>query len=77
MRPSRKLDHVKYGPFRILEKLGPVTYRLNLPKGTRAHPVFHVALLTKAPDGMPEATEQELQEQEGFYEVEKILDYKK
>lgn len=47
--PDTMSSHLlpKYlGPFTILEKLGPVTYKLALPdtmKGT--HPVFHVSLL--------------------------------
>ena len=41
-RPSSKLDHTKLGPYRIKEKLGPVTYRLEIPKGIRIHPVFYI-----------------------------------
>ena len=48
-RPSKKLDHTKLGPFKIKDKLGTVTYRLELPKDMKIHPVFHVALLEPAP----------------------------
>lgn len=40
-----KLTQKFYGPFPIVEKIGPVTYRLKLPEGARIHPVFHCSLL--------------------------------
>jgi Chromo (CHRromatin Organisation MOdifier) domain len=76
-RPSKKLDHVNFGPFKIKEKLGPVTYELELPEKSTIHPVFHAALLEKAPSGTPVAKDLHLYpEQEDLcYEVEKVLDY--
>ena len=56
-RPSNKLDHVKKGPYRIKRKLGPVTYELDIPNGTRIHPVFYIVLLERAPKNEPYATE--------------------
>jgi hypothetical protein len=32
-RPSDKLDHTKPGPFKITQKLGPVTFELEMPEG--------------------------------------------
>ena len=49
-QPSNKLDHTKLGPFKIQEKLGPVIFKLELPRHMRIHPVFHISLLEKAPE---------------------------
>lgn len=52
-RSSQKLAKRFYRPFRILHRIGPVAYELELPSTARIHPVFHVSLLKpciKTPD---------------------------
>ena len=81
-RPKAKLANKRHGPFEVLEVLGPVTYKLKLPKKWLIHPVFHASLLKpyketdahgpnfpgEPADLLPEDTD---------YDVEKILDSRK
>src|SRR5947199_2115865 len=71
---SNKLDFKKIGPFKILEKRSTVNYKLELPKGMRIHPVFHISLLEPAPKNAKIQTDIEVEPDEGEYEVEEILD---
>jgi hypothetical protein len=77
-RPSSKLDHTKLGPFKIKNKLGPVTYRLDLPKDMKIHPVFHVALLEPAPKNAKLATSVPLDDDMDVYDykIEDVIKVK-
>ena len=44
-RASQKLAKKYYGPFTILERVGPVAYKLNLPLDCKIHLVFHISML--------------------------------
>jgi hypothetical protein len=53
-RPSRKLDDKKLGPFKIIQVINPVAFKLALPSSMKVHPVFHSSLLEpKAEDTFP------------------------
>jgi transposase InsO family protein len=78
-RPSKKLDSKRLGPFRIIEKINDVAFKLELPPTMKIHPVFHVSLLEKykpsaipnrAPPTLPPIVVDDALE----YEVESILD---
>lgn len=78
----RKLKPLREGPFVIKDVLGPLTYRLKLPKHWKIHDVFHASLLvpyreTEAHGPNFLAPPPELVEGEEEFEVEAILAHRK
>ncbi|KAJ9521460.1 hypothetical protein QJQ45_008872 [Haematococcus lacustris] len=72
---AKKLLPRFIGPFKVLEHVGPVAVRLDLPPAmARMHPVFHVALLRPYTSEHPHLPPPvDWLEEAPLYEVEKLL----
>src|SRR6266568_944696 len=47
-QPSKKLDYVKLGLFKIVAKISEIIYRLDLPAKMKIYPVQHIIILELA-----------------------------
>ncbi|KAL1206997.1 hypothetical protein V5N11_029812 [Cardamine amara subsp. amara] len=54
-RLYKKLSAKYFGPFPIIERIGKVAYRLQLPSTAKIHNVFHISLLKEALGQQPVA----------------------
>ena len=80
--PKFKLAPRRYGPFKILAKIGTLAYRLQIPQHWKIHPVFHAATLTKYKETEAHGENfarplPEVLNDEEHYEVEMIVDSKR
>jgi hypothetical protein len=74
-RLSIKLDHLKLGLFKVLEKIGNLNYRLDLRKKTRIYSVFYIVLLEPVLENIRTKTHIDIELDIDKYKVEEILDY--
>ena len=77
---SRKLMPKRLGPFKVVQEVNPVAFKLELPPTmARVHPVFHVSLLSPFVDGGRERAEPApiiLDDGDLEYEVEAVLGHR-
>ena len=78
---NKKLKLRKLGPYKILEKVSPVTYKIDFPKKIRIHPIIHVSELEPYYEDTFKRKKEPpppiIVNDEEEYEVEEILDKRK
>jgi hypothetical protein len=80
--PTQKLAPKRYGPFKVVDVINLVSFRLELPlqwKKKKIHPVFHASLLSPYKEMEEHGTNfleppPDLVEGEEEYKVEQVLD---
>ena len=78
----RKLQRRFVGPFRMTETIGRQAYRLSLPNTWKIHPMFHASLLkdwntVDLQEDQPISQEDVPEVEEPYYEIERILRWRK
>jgi hypothetical protein len=46
-KKDNKLSPKYYGPYKVLQNIGTMAYKLELPTSSQVHPIFHVSFLNK------------------------------
>jgi hypothetical protein len=78
VQPAAKLAPKRHGPFKVVQVMSAVNYRLELPTQWSIHPVFHIDLLTRYHEtpihgANYQRPPPDLVEGEEEYEVETVL----
>jgi hypothetical protein len=75
---TRKLLPKWVGPFKVIERIGKVVYKLELPPNLKMHNVFHVQLLKKYRDnGKVQPPPPPIEIDDSLeYEVERVLGHR-
>ena len=47
LNKDNNLSPKYYGPYKVLQKIGSMAYKLELPTTSRFHPIFQVSCLNK------------------------------
>jgi hypothetical protein len=79
IRPSNKLNHKKFGPFKVKRNIKNISYELYLLLTIRIYSVFYISLLEPADLSTPTGLALEIYPnlQEKIYTVEKVFKVKK
>jgi hypothetical protein len=78
VQPAAKLAPKRHGPFKVIQVMSAVNYRLELPMQWSIHPVFHIDLLTPYHEMLMHGANYQcpppdLVEGEEEYEIETVL----
>ena len=46
-KKDNRLSPKYYGPYKVLQNIGTMAYKLELPPSSQVHPIFHVSCLKK------------------------------
>ena len=85
-RPAKAYSQQRAGPYRVLERVGRLAYRLDIPPNSRIHPVISIAHLSPSADGEdpfqrltspPGPVRDDQPRADDEYEVEAILKHRR